>query len=251
MARLGVSKKKKSPRATELSQLKKELKCIAEQLNRCQRDLAEATEQHTATSEILRVIAGSPTELQPVLDNLLANAVKLSGATRGHIRQPDGEFLRVVAHCDESPERIAVLQSNPLPLNPNIPGARAFLDRKPVHVHDARLHAGDAQFIAQQTIPTSSDSGVRTLLAVPLLREGTGIGTLILWRDFVEPFTDRQIELVAHEGEVPHDGLTADLERAREARAVHECAAAQLFVNAQHAGEGRTRGADAGGGGGR
>src|SRR5262249_9408623 len=84
----------------------------------------------------------------------------------------------------------------PLPIDPNIPGARAFLDRKPVHLHDARLHAADAQFIAQQTIPTSSDSGVRTLMSVPLLREGTAIGTLTIWRDFVEPFTERQIELV-------------------------------------------------------
>ena len=80
------------------------------------RDLTEALEQQTATGEVLRVIASSPTELQPVLDTLLASAVKLSGAKQGHIRQSDGEFLRVVAHYNESPERIAVLQSNPLPV---------------------------------------------------------------------------------------------------------------------------------------
>jgi GAF domain-containing protein len=159
-------------------------------------DLTEALEQQTATGEVLRVIASSPTELQPVLDTLLASAVKLAGAKQGHIRQVDGKFLRVVAHYNESPERIAVLQSNPLPLDPNIPGARAFLDRKPHHLIDARLHAADAEFIARQTVPTSADSGVRTLLAVPLLREGTGIGTITIWRDVVEPFTDRQIELV-------------------------------------------------------
>ena len=153
------------------------------------RDLTEALEQQTATGEVLRVIASSPTELQPVLDTLLANAVKLSGAKQGHIRQLDGEFLRVVAHYNESPERIAVLQSNPLPLNPNIPGAQALLARKPIHVLDAQLQAAEAQFIARQT-------GLRTLLAVPLLREGTGIGTLTIWRDVVEPFTERQIELV-------------------------------------------------------
>ena len=166
------------------------------------RDLTEALEQQTATGEVLRVIASSPTELQPVLDTLLANAVKLSGAKQGHIRQVDGEFLRVVAHYNESPERITVLQSNPLPLGPNIPGARAFLERKPIHLLDARLlhdrplQAAEAQFVARQTIPTSTDSGIRTLLALPLLREGTGIGTITIWRDFVEPFTERQIELV-------------------------------------------------------
>jgi GAF domain-containing protein len=153
------------------------------------RDLTEALEQQTATGEVLRVIASSPTELQPVLDTLLANAVKLSGAKQGHIRQSDGEFLRVVAHCNERPERIALLQSNPLPLRSNIAAAQAFLECKPIHVLDTQVDALSFQVLARQT-------GVRTLLAVPLLREGTGIGTITIWRDFVEPFTERQIELV-------------------------------------------------------
>ena len=156
------------------------------------RDLTEALEQQTATGEVLRVIASSPTELQPVLDTLLANAVKLSGAKQGHIRQFDAEFLRVVAHYNESPERIMVLDSNPLPLSPNIPGAQAFLERKPIHVLDVQLLAVESQFVARMR----PQIGIRTLLAVPLLREGTGIGTITIWRDVVEPFTDRQIELV-------------------------------------------------------
>jgi GAF domain-containing protein len=156
------------------------------------RDLTEALEQQTATGEVLRVIASSPTELQPVLDTLLVNAVKLSGAKQGHIRQFDREFLRVVAHYNESPERIVALDSNPLPLDPNVPGAQAFLAHKPIHVLDVQLLAADAQFIAQM----SAQIGIRTLLAVPLLREGTAVGTITIWRDIVEPFSDRQIELV-------------------------------------------------------
>ena len=164
----------------------------AKELQDRNRQLTEALEQQTATGEVLRVIASSPTELQPVLDTLLANAIKLSGAKQGHIRQLDGKFLRVVAHYNESPERVVALQSNPLPLNTNIPGARAFLDCKPVHVHDVRLHATDAQFIALM----QAQLGIRTVLAVPLLREGAAIGTITIWRDVVEPFTERQIELV-------------------------------------------------------
>ena len=108
---------------------------------------------------------------------------------QGHIRQSDGEFFRVVAHCNERPEQIALLQSNPLPLRSNIAAAQAFLECKPIHVLDTQVDALGFEVLARQT-------GVRTLLAVPLLREGTGIGTITIWRDFIEPFTERQIELV-------------------------------------------------------
>jgi GAF domain-containing protein len=153
------------------------------------RDLTEALEQQTATGEVLRVIASSPTELQPVLDTLLANAVKLSGATKGHVRQVDGEFYRVVAHYGESPERISFLRANPLPASPVTPTGRALVERKPVHILDVQLEPEPQASLARRT-------GARTLLATPLLREGTPIGGIIIWRDFVEPFTERQIQLV-------------------------------------------------------
>jgi signal transduction histidine kinase len=153
------------------------------------RDLTEALEQQTATGEVLRVIASSPTELQPVLDTLLTNAVRLSGATKGHVRQVDGEFYRVVAHYGESLERISFLRANPLPASPDTPIGRALVERRPVHIHDIQLEPGPQASLARQT-------GARTLLATPLLREGTPIGGIIIWRDFVEPFTERQIELV-------------------------------------------------------
>ncbi len=153
------------------------------------RDLTEALEQQTATGEVLRVIASSPTQLQPVLDTLIANAVKLSGATKGHIRQVDGEFYRVVAHYGESLERIDFLRANPLPVNAEMPIGRALVERNPIHILDGLLEPEPLASFARQT-------GVRTLLAMPLLREGTPIGGIIIWRDIVEPFTERQIELV-------------------------------------------------------
>ena len=153
------------------------------------RDLTEALEQQTATGEVLRVIASSPTELQPVLDTLIANAVKLSGATKGHIRQVDGDFYRVVAHYGESLERISFLRSNPLPASPDMPIGRALVERRPIHILDGLLEPEPLASFSRQT-------GVRTLLATPLLREGTPIGGIIIWRDVVEPFTERQIELV-------------------------------------------------------
>jgi two-component system, NtrC family, sensor kinase len=152
-------------------------------------ELRDALEQQTATSEVLRVIASSPTELQPVLDTLIANAVRLSGATRGHVRQYDGEFHRVVAHYGETPEMIATLRANPLPPSPDLPAARALLERKPVHILDVQSETGVHLALARQM-------GTRTVLMVPLLREGIPIGSLTIWRDFVGAFNERQIELV-------------------------------------------------------
>ena len=161
---------------------------LFKELQERNRDLTEALEQQTATGEVLRVIASSPTELQPVLDTLIANAVRLSGATKGHVRQLDGEFLRVVAHYGETAEQIALYHSMPVPAVLERAGGRAFLEKKPIHILDVQAEERVSE-LARQT-------GERTRLGVPLLREGVAIGTITIWRDFVEPFTDRQIDLV-------------------------------------------------------
>jgi GAF domain-containing protein len=168
---------------------------LLKELQSRNRDLTEALEQQTATSEILRVIASSPTDIQPVLDTVIANAVTLAGAKQGHIRQYDGEFLRVVAHYNETAEQMAKFQNTPLRPGLESLSGRAFLERKAHHILDAQAETQDVHlFYGLQTI--NRELGMRTLLVVPLLREGTAIGTISLWRDFVEPFTERQIELV-------------------------------------------------------
>jgi GAF domain-containing protein/anti-sigma regulatory factor (Ser/Thr protein kinase) len=152
-------------------------------------ELKESLEQQTATSEILGVIASSPTDIQPVLDTLIANAVKLSGATMGHVRQFDGEFHRVVAHYGETPEMISSLRDNPVLPGPGTPAGAALLEGKTFQVLDVQSEPHVQLNLARQI-------GTRTLLAVPLLREGTAIGSLTIWRNFVGAFTDRQIDLV-------------------------------------------------------
>jgi two-component system, NtrC family, sensor kinase len=149
-------------------------------------ELKESLEQQTAMSEILGVIASSPTDIQPVLDTVISNAVRLVGATQGHIRQYDGEYLRPVAHYGERSEQIASL-----PIQRAIPesfSGRAFLEKRAIHILDVEAEPGDHLPARQH--------GARTLLNVPLLREGTPTGTITIWRDFVEPFAERQIELV-------------------------------------------------------
>jgi GAF domain-containing protein len=165
---------------------------LFKELQERNRDLTEALEQQTATGEVLRVIASSPTNVQPVLDTLIANAVKLSGATKGHVRQLDGEFLRVVAHYGETAEEVALLQSRPgravNAIGVQTSTNRAFSERKAIQISDATAERGPSSIAAQL--------GARTLLSIPLLREGTAIGVIVIWRDIVEPFTERQVALV-------------------------------------------------------
>jgi hypothetical protein len=138
MARLGVSKKKKSPRVTQLSQLKKELKRVTEQLESRDRELEqrnaelrEALEQQTATSEILGVIASSPTDVQPVLDVVAENAAKLCDATNAVIMRVVGDGFQRVAQFGDAPE-----PPGRHPITRGTAIGRAILDRRTIHVND-------------------------------------------------------------------------------------------------------------------
>ncbi len=170
--------------AIENARLVRELTEKTANLELSNSQLTEALEQQTATSEILSVIANSPTDIQPVLDTVIANAVKLSGATKGHVRRLDDGFLHVVAHYNETPEQIESLRANPVPLS----WSRSILENRPVHLHDIQQ---------RERIPGFQPFlGARTTLSVPLTRQGTPIGNIMIWREIVEPFTERQIELV-------------------------------------------------------
>jgi two-component system NtrC family sensor kinase len=132
-------------------------------------ELKESFEQQSATSEILGVIASSPTDIQPVLDTVIANAVKLADAVKGHVRQYDSELLRVVAHHGENLETVTALQTNPVRPIPGSPAYRVLNERKPIHVLDAQVEPGSLR-----------REGVRTLLVVPLLRGETAVGTITM-----------------------------------------------------------------------
>ena len=152
------------------------------------RDLSEALEQQTATGDVLRVIASSPTDLEPVLKAVIANAVRLAGAEQGHIRQYDGEFLQMVVQFNESDDFVRQIKGIPMRPTEESAAGRAFLTRQPVHIPDI---LADPRY-SGPALPLQG----RTVLAVPLLREGVSIGTISMWRKEVTPFTERQIELV-------------------------------------------------------
>jgi GAF domain-containing protein/anti-sigma regulatory factor (Ser/Thr protein kinase) len=152
-------------------------------------DLTEALEQQTATSEILRVIAGSPTEIQPVLDVVAENAARVCGADDSLIRLVEGNVLRRVAHQGHIPST----QVSELAIDHSSVTGRAVIDRQPIHIHDLMA-------VAATEFPESQGSarrdGIRTVLAAPLLREGVPIGAINIRRAEVRPFTDKQIKLL-------------------------------------------------------
>ena len=152
------------------------------------RALSEALEQQTATAEILRVIASSPTDVQPVFAAVLMSAARLCDALDASIFQVDGDGLRLVAH--EGP-----ILSHPVGEFPLIRGmtvGRSVLDRRTIHVPDVQAEVDeypDASSFARSF-------GFRTTLSVPLLRGTEAIGAIGIRRTEVRPFTDRQIELL-------------------------------------------------------
>ncbi len=158
---------------------------LFKELQERNRDLTETLEQQTATSEILSVIASSPTDIQPVLDTVAANAARLCEATDAQIRLVEGDGIRLVASYGTLPApefRSTSLRG---------PSSRALRDRETIHVHDL-LEAAKTEY------PESEGArfGVRTILCTPMLREGAPIGVITIRRTEVRPFSHRQIKLL-------------------------------------------------------
>ena len=143
--------------------------------------------------EILRVIASSPTDLQPVMEAVAENAARVCGATDSSIFRLEGEHLRLVARHGSLPRPLAI--GDTLPVIRGYVAGRAVCDRRTIHVADIR--AAEAEFPQAVSGNRQAGSFNRTMLATPLLREGAPLGVIVITRGpEVHPFSARQIALL-------------------------------------------------------
>ena len=155
------------------------------------RELTESLDQQTATSEVLKVISRSAFDLQPVLETLIENATKLCGADKGYIHRLHGDVYTIAVSYGASDEFKTFMKEHPIHASgrETLVG-RVVLERRPVHIPDVLADPDYKWSEAQKA------GGYRTLLGVPMLREGMPIGVIVIWRERVEAFTDKQIALV-------------------------------------------------------
>jgi GAF domain-containing protein len=153
------------------------------------RDLTEALEQQTATSEILRAIANSPTEIQPVLDVIAEHAGRICGTPDVSIVRVEDDAYRIAAIYGSAPNW-TVGENRPVDRGSVI--GRSIVDRETIHLHDVRTVQDDFWRVKTNAV----QQGLRTMLATPLLREGVAIGAIGIRRTEVQPFTDKQVALL-------------------------------------------------------
>jgi GAF domain-containing protein len=169
---------------------------LEQQLEAYKRELAEAREQQTATSDVLSVISSSPGDLEPVFQAMLANATRLCEAKFGNLFLYENGAFREVSSVNALPRFQAFLQRDSIPPRPGTGLARIVSTKQTVHIEDItklQAYANGDPFVV-----TGVESGIRTLVIVPMLKDNELIGVIGIYRTEVRPFSEKQVELVTN-----------------------------------------------------
>ena len=186
----------------------------------------EALEQQTAISEILRVISSSPTDVQPVLDAIAERAAQLCDASAASMYLTDGDTLRHLASKGPSPDAVSHVDS--LPISRDSISGRALLERRTIEVDDMLAEGTEYPL----SLEIAQRAGHRTVVVVPLFREGKPFGTILLRRQEVRPFSERELALLQTFG----DQAAIALENVRLFREIED-KSRQLEVANKHKSE--------------
>ena len=169
---------------------------LEEQVTVLTGELKEAREQQTATSEVLKVISSSPGELEPVFMAMLENAVRICEAKFGGMFLREGDAFRTVALHNAPPAYAELRRRDPI-IHPHPKSGlgRLVATKQVVHIADILEDEG---YLAGASISVAifKTAGARTLLVVPMLKDNEVVGNILIYRQQVRPFTDKQIELV-------------------------------------------------------
>jgi signal transduction histidine kinase len=211
--------------AIENARLFSELEERNAELQESHRQVTEALEQQTAMAEILRIMSNSFTDVQPIFDMIARSAARLCDAEFSGVHLSDGQVITLDAHYNIRPDELEIRQRSVFPLKVGRESAvgRAVHDRATVHIPDIRTDP------VYKVEALQTASAHRTVLAVPMLREGVPIGAISVWRHAVSPYTDEQIQLV----EAFADQAVIAIENARLFQELQE-ANRQLGEASQH-----------------
>src|SRR5712671_3664424 len=166
------------------------------ELQASNRELTTALDTQTATSDILRVISQSQTDVQPVFDAIVRNAVRLCGALQGGVYRFDGELVHSVAHDGYTPEQLQQWRATwPKPVTAPSFACQAIKTRSPVRIRDFET-APELALHSPETVANLRARGSRSVLAVPMFRQNEVIGAISLAHREVDTFSDAHLELL-------------------------------------------------------